>query len=1145
MELCSGLSEEAAISSIRLPLPMDSFSSVGLSEEDVALMRASFDADYYRETCPDIAANNLDPLEHFCLFGWKENRDPAAWFSTHSYLLVNQDVKAAGENPFLHYLRYGRLEERQIIGRLEGRQITPVDGGKVSDAPSIEGLSVEDVALIRASFDADYYRETYPDIAANNLDPLEHFCLFGWKENRDPAAWFSVQRYRAAYSDVIGNPFIHYLAFGRAEKRRIWPARFEGPCEIDVDPDVSLVDDQALRALTRFSPSSFSVRTKRFDPKRLQVHWVIPDFTPGSGGHMTIFRMIRWLEIFGHECSLWITNRWRHKTAEDAYDTIVKHFQTVRASVHLVGDDFVAEASGDCIVATSWDTVPVVVAATAFAGKFYFVQDFEPSFYSTGSHSLSAEMSYKQEDLACICASPWLSQLLSQKYGRWARHFWLGYDQSIYRQEGPEARGASVPRIALYARISTARRVVELAFLALELLAERGVKFHVDFFGQDLSFVSAKFPGTLHGVLSSEQLASLYRRADIGICFSATNYSLVPQEMMACGLPIVELDTESTRAIFPDEVVTRAVPSPSAIADAIEGLLASPARRKQQAVFASEWVSQFDWEASGRIVESALIERLTQLGHKAKKRSVTTSKSRSPKVSVCIPTYNGGDLLIRVIEKILAQRTPWAFEVVVVDSSSKDGSFEKVSRMPGVYARQIPQVEFGHGKTRNFAASLSKGEYIAFLTQDALPVDDNWLYNLVAVLEHFPRSAGAFGRHIAYPDASPFTKRDLATHFDGFSKFPLAVSQRTDQMKWEAKDVGWRQFLHFYSDNNSCMKRTVWENVPYPDIEFGEDQAWADAIINSGFEKVYAPGATVFHSHDFVPAEADKRSNEEATFFRKYFGYCVYDRSLDFESQLKRMNDFDRIWAKQKKIDEETLGLRLADNEARLRGMQRGAIASPIIFMHVTKTAGGSLKEALATASGLNPFFAYEKKDIEALVQKDVRDMKMIYGHVVFGLHEKLGVFPKYACFVRDPVRRTISHYYHLRNVDESEAGNFIRKSADIDDFFQNFSYWEFSNLMAKVISGFGDQKFDSEEILFSAAKKNIDNWFTFVGFQEHFSTSVRRLSDILGTKLEIKDQVNVGEYSYKEIANSTIDKISALNKVDVALYEYCLKKFL
>ena len=43
----------------------------------------------------------------------------------------------------------------------------------------------------------------------------------------------------------------------------------------------------------------------------------------------------------------------------------------------------------------------------------------------------------------------------------------------------------------------------------------------------------------------------LYRFCDVGIS-PATNYSLIPQEMMGSGLPVVDLAVESTEAIYPE-----------------------------------------------------------------------------------------------------------------------------------------------------------------------------------------------------------------------------------------------------------------------------------------------------------------------------------------------------------------------------------------------------------------------------------------------------------------------------------------------------------------------------------------------------------------------------------------------------------------
>ena len=103
---------------------------------------------------------------------------------------------------------------------------------------------------------------------------------------------------------------------------------------------------------------------------------------------------------------------------------------------------------------------------------------------------------------------------------------------------------------------------MELGLLALELLAERGPEFEVHLFGSDAPLDFAAFPAVNHGVVPPDALAELYRACDVGLCFSATNYSLIPQEMMACGLPVLELDGPSTRAVFPPGVVTLAGPDP-------------------------------------------------------------------------------------------------------------------------------------------------------------------------------------------------------------------------------------------------------------------------------------------------------------------------------------------------------------------------------------------------------------------------------------------------------------------------------------------------------------------------------------------------------------------------------------------------------
>jgi hypothetical protein len=77
---------------------------------------AGFDAVYYLAQNPDVAAavaaGQTTALQHFLTDGWKEGRNPDAFFNTTYYLQHNQDVAAAGIDPLLHYDASGYKEGR-------------------------------------------------------------------------------------------------------------------------------------------------------------------------------------------------------------------------------------------------------------------------------------------------------------------------------------------------------------------------------------------------------------------------------------------------------------------------------------------------------------------------------------------------------------------------------------------------------------------------------------------------------------------------------------------------------------------------------------------------------------------------------------------------------------------------------------------------------------------------------------------------------------------------------------------------------------------------------------------------------------------------------------------------------------------------
>ncbi|MEP9368817.1 S8 family serine peptidase [Xanthobacter sp. VNH20] len=184
----------------------------------------------------DVRAAHVNPLTYYNDVGWKNGDDPSAWFDTTLYLKLNPDVAAAGVDPLAHFLAYGEAE---------GREVRPVvDSSHLINGafdPTFYKLANPDVALSGmdafahwlqygmaegrnpdAYFDTSFYLAHNPDVAAAGVDPLQHYLNYGWKEGRDPSSAFDTEGYLAAYADVKESgmdPLVHYLQFGIAEGR--------------------------------------------------------------------------------------------------------------------------------------------------------------------------------------------------------------------------------------------------------------------------------------------------------------------------------------------------------------------------------------------------------------------------------------------------------------------------------------------------------------------------------------------------------------------------------------------------------------------------------------------------------------------------------------------------------------------------------------------------------------------------------------------------------------------------------------------------------------------------------------------------------------------------------------------------------------
>ncbi len=182
-----------------------------LDQERLVRGSGYFDEAWYAETY--LGGDRLtDGLTHFLRKGAAEGHSPGPRFSTKAYLADYPDVRAAGTNPLLHYLRFGKDEGRKIRG--EVRQPGTAFKKDYGD---------QALARLKEAFDAAFYIETNPDLP-QSVDPFVHFMDVGWRQRRDPAPWFSVEHYLRTQNDVAdsdANPFAHFLLTGCREGRAV------------------------------------------------------------------------------------------------------------------------------------------------------------------------------------------------------------------------------------------------------------------------------------------------------------------------------------------------------------------------------------------------------------------------------------------------------------------------------------------------------------------------------------------------------------------------------------------------------------------------------------------------------------------------------------------------------------------------------------------------------------------------------------------------------------------------------------------------------------------------------------------------------------------------------------------------------------
>lgn len=320
----------------------------------------------------------------------------------------------------------------------------------------------------------------------------------------------------------------------------------------------TLTDEEVEKQIMRRRFMGY-VEDKQNKPIKGKVAWVIPGLLKGSGGHRTIIQNVNALMKDGYSCDIYVEDYGRHLPSELS-NTIQSYYGECHADVF---NDWLITKKYDLVIATAFNTVETVLKADA-PKKLYFVQDYEPYFFSMGDYYIWAENSYKYH-LRNITIGKWLTHKMQKEFKSNASYFNFCADLNVYK---PLKNVKKEKAVCFIFQPAKPRRCEKIALKALQIVKEAMPEVKIYLYGSEPCEI--KHLDCEHlGILSVEKCNELYNRCTVGLCMSASNPSRIPFEMMASSLPVVELYKENNLYDFPNEGCLLADTTPEAVAAAL------------------------------------------------------------------------------------------------------------------------------------------------------------------------------------------------------------------------------------------------------------------------------------------------------------------------------------------------------------------------------------------------------------------------------------------------------------------------------------------------------------------------------------------------------------------------------------------------
>ncbi len=322
------------------------------------------------------------------------------------------------------------------------------------------------------------------------------------------------------------------------------------------------------------------------DVRKKRIAWVIPYPGKGSGGHRTIIQNVNALIKAGYECDIYVEEDYL-STNELLSEKINEYYGFCAANSYV---GIVLRMEYDLVFATGWTTIEFVKNLKCDK-KAYFIQDYEPWFLPMGDNYIKTENSYKL-GYSPITIGKWLSYKMINEYNLDSQYFDFCADLSVYKKLKDVKKENAICYIY---QPEKPRRCDDLGIKALKIVKKIKPDVKIYLYGS-----SAKkefdFDVEKLGIIPIEKCNELYNKCKLGFCISASNPSRIPFEMMASGLPVVEIYKENNLYDFPEGGIKLSEASPEAVATTIIDLLENEKKLNNMSKIGSEYMKDYPLE---------------------------------------------------------------------------------------------------------------------------------------------------------------------------------------------------------------------------------------------------------------------------------------------------------------------------------------------------------------------------------------------------------------------------------------------------------------------------------------------------------------------------------------------------------------------